>query len=66
MLSLSKLEMRKCEDGSKVMVELPDYYSDDMVHQMGPNPHRIWGFTNSSLACIVVTETCSNGYGEKH
>lgn len=46
-------------------IALPDFYSDNMVLQMGPNPHRIWGYTDSKQACITVMETCQDtSYGK--
>ena len=53
----------QCDFNEGVKVRLPDYYMDNMILQMGPNPHRIWGFVSSKQACITVSEKCANGYG---
>ena len=47
-----------------VSLQLPFYYSDDMVFQMGPSSHWVWGYTTNPKCNILVTETCDNGFGE--
>lgn len=50
------------EEGS---LELPSYYSDDAIFQLGPSPHTVWGFTKHRSCMIKVTESCSNNIGEQ-
>ena len=50
--------------GGQVEIRMPFYYSDDMVFQMGPAPHLVWGYVSSPLGLIEVEEACFNGHSK--
>ena len=47
-------------------IRLPFYYSNDMMFQMGPLPHNVWGYSNGATYSIEVNEFCKDGYSESN
>ena len=57
-------EYQCSSSGSSLDFWLPEYYTDDMVFQMGPSRHNVWGMSNSTECPIFVKETCDDGTGK--
>ena len=47
-----------------VEIVLPFYYSNDMMFQMGPLPHNVWGFSNGTSSSLQVHESCEGGWSK--